>query len=151
MCILRRVPRRETHSGGDESASFSPFPRAISTAQGSTLAPSYHHKTKCFWNLHYLNVSNDLTYLLPFIVVRSVVSDSLRPHWLQPARLLCPWDFPDKNTGVGCHFLLQGMFLTWRSHLHFLHGQADSLPLSYLESPMVCHIQAKISVVDIWN
>ena len=29
------------------------------------------------------------------------------------ARLLCPWDFPGKNTGVGCHFLLQGIFLTW--------------------------------------
>ena len=37
----------------------------------------------------------------------SVVSDSLRPHGLQPARLLCPWDSPGKNTGVGCHFLLQ--------------------------------------------
>ena len=34
--------------------------------------------------------------------------DSLRPHGLQPTRLLCPWDFPGKNTGVGCHFLLQG-------------------------------------------
>ena len=33
---------------------------------------------------------------------------SLWPHGLWPARLLCPWDFPDKNTGVGCHFLLQG-------------------------------------------
>ena len=31
---------------------------------------------------------------------------------LWPARLLCPWDFPGKNTGVGCHFLLQGVFLT---------------------------------------
>ena len=36
--------------------------------------------------------------------------DSLRPHGLQPARLLCPWDFPDKSTGAGCHFLLQGIF-----------------------------------------
>ena len=32
----------------------------------------------------------------------------LRPYGLQPARLLCPWDFPGKTTGVGCHFLLQG-------------------------------------------
>ena len=38
---------------------------------------------------------------------RSVMSDSLRPHGLQPTRLLCPWDFPGKNTGVGCNFLLQ--------------------------------------------
>ena len=37
----------------------------------------------------------------------SVVSDSLWPHGLQPARLLCPWDSPGKNTRMGCHFLLQ--------------------------------------------
>ena len=36
------------------------------------------------------------------------MSDSLRPHGLDPARLLCPWNSPGKNTGVGCHFLLQG-------------------------------------------
>ena len=37
---------------------------------------------------------------------RSVVSDSPRPHGLQPTRLLHPWDFPGKSTGVGCHCLL---------------------------------------------
>ena len=37
------------------------------------------------------------------------MSNSLPPHGLQPTRLLCPWDFPGKNTGVGCHFLLQGL------------------------------------------
>ena len=41
----------------------------------------------------------------------SVMSDSLQPHGLQPTRLLCPWDSPGKNTGVGCHALLQGIFL----------------------------------------
>ena len=40
-------------------------------------------------------------------VSHSVVSDSLWPHGLQPTRLPHPWDSPDKNTGVGCHFLLQ--------------------------------------------
>ena len=35
------------------------------------------------------------------------MSDSLQPHGLQPARLLCPWDIPGKNIGVGCHFLFQ--------------------------------------------
>ena len=34
---------------------------------------------------------------------RSVVSDPQRPHGLQPTRFLCPWDFPGKSTGVGCH------------------------------------------------
>ena len=37
------------------------------------------------------------------------MSDSVRPHRWQPTRLLCPWDSPGKNTGVGCHFLLQCM------------------------------------------
>ena len=40
-------------------------------------------------------------------LVTSVVSDSLRPNGPWPTRLLCPWDSPGKNTGVGCHFLLQ--------------------------------------------
>ena len=38
---------------------------------------------------------------------RSVVSDSQWPHGLQPARLLHPWDFPGKSTGMGCHCLLR--------------------------------------------
>ena len=37
---------------------------------------------------------------------RSVLSNSSLPHGLQPTRLLCPWDFPGKSTGVGCHCLL---------------------------------------------
>ena len=41
--------------------------------------------------------------------VASVVSNSVRPHRRQPTRLPCPWDSPGKNTGVGCHFLLQCM------------------------------------------
>ena len=51
----------------------------------------------------------------------SVASDSVRPHGLQPARLLCPWGFPGKNTGVGCHALLQGIFLTQGSNPNLLH------------------------------
>ena len=62
----------------------------------------------------------------------SVITD---PHELQPTRLLCPWDFPGKNTGVGCNFLLQGIFLTQGSNLSLLHWQAGSLPLSQLASP----------------
>ena len=46
----------------------------------------------------------------------SVMSDSLRPYKPKPARLLCPWDSPGRNTGEGCHFLLQGIFLTQESN-----------------------------------
>ena len=42
---------------------------------------------------------------------RSVVSDSLRPHGLQPTRLLHPWDFPGKSIGVGCHCLSEPVSL----------------------------------------
>ena len=41
--------------------------------------------------------------------VTAVVSDSVRPHRQKPTRLPRPWDSPGKNTGVGCHFLLQCM------------------------------------------
>ena len=46
----------------------------------------------------------------------------MQPHGLLPARLLCPWDFPGKHTGVGCHFLLQGIFPTQGSNLPALAG-----------------------------
>ena len=61
---------------------------------------------------------------------RSVVSNPLKPQGL-----LCPWDSPGKNTGVGSHFFPQRIFLTQESNPSPLHWQADSLPLSHLESP----------------
>ena len=66
-------------------------------------------------------------------VSHSVRPDSLRPYGLNPARLLSPWGFSDKNTGAGCHFLLQGIFPTQESNLcllRLLHWQAGSLPLA---------------------
>ena len=50
-------------------------------------------------------------------------------------RLLCPWDFPGKNTVVGSHSLLQEILLTQGSNSCLLHWQVDSLPLSYQGSP----------------
>ena len=47
----------------------------------------------------------------------AVVSDSVRPHRRQPTRLPCPWDSPGKNTGVGCHFLIQCMKLKSQSEV----------------------------------
>ena len=41
------------------------------------------------------------------------MSDSVQPNGLRPTRLLCPWDSPGENTGVGCHFLLQICYLGW--------------------------------------
>ena len=61
-------------------------------------------------------------FLLQCMKVKSetevtVVTDSLRPHGLQPTRLLHPSDLPGKSAGVDCHFLLQGIFPTQGSNI----------------------------------
>ena len=74
----------------------------------------------------------------------------LQPHELQPTKLLCPWDFPGKYTGVGFHLLLQEIFLTQRSNLIsciscipgfcffvfcFFTAEPTGKPLSHLRPP----------------
>ena len=98
------------------------------------------------WNLSTLQCftcfpSVSSTYLTPCMCV-CVCVRALSHVWLfvTPWIVACqaPWNFPGKNTGVKCHFLLQGIFLTQGlnpSFLCFLHWQADSLPLPYLGSP----------------
>ena len=62
--------------------------------------------------------------------------DPLWPYGLKPTRLLCPWDFPGKNTGVDGHtLLLQGIFPTQGWNPRHLHWQVNSLLLSQQESP----------------
>ena len=55
----------------------------------------------------------------------------------QPARLPCPWDFPGKNTELGCHFPHQRIFPDQGVNFCLLYLQADSLPLSHQGSPEV--------------
>ena len=71
------------------------------------------------------------TLLVSQSVCRSVVSDSLWPHGLQPTRLLCPWNSPGKNAGVGCHFFLQGIFPSQGSNPGLLHCRQTLYPLSH--------------------
>ena len=58
------------------------------------------------------------------------MSNSSRPHVLQSTRLLHPWDFPSKSSGVGCHFLLQGIFPTQGLNPSLLHRKQMLYPLS---------------------
>ena len=60
------------------------------------------------------------------------MSDSVRSHRQQPTRLPCPWDSPGKNTGVGCHFLLQCMKVKSESEV------AQSCPT--LSDPVDCSL-----------
>ena len=62
----------------------------------------------------------------------SVMSESLRPHgWVACTRLFCPWDFLGKSTGVGCYFLLQGIFPTQGSNPGLLHCRQMLYRLSH--------------------
>ena len=113
------------------------------------LAPGVHSTNHC-WVNEYISESGVRKYIswsgkLDFFktkfgveYVYSVVSSSLQPCGLWPARLLCPWNFPGKNTGEGCHFFLQEMFPTQGSNaclLSLLYWKVDSLPLRDLGSP----------------
>ena len=83
------------------------------------------------------------------------MSDSFWPYGLRPTRLLCPWDSPGKNMGVGCHFLLQEVFLTQGLNLGLLHCRQILYPLSHhgslctwlLEKTKVLTIQTFVSKV----
>ena len=69
------------------------------------------------------------------VLSRSVMSSSLPLHGLQLTRLLCPWDFPGKNTGVGCHAHLQGVFPTQGSNQGLPHCRRILYQLSHQGSP----------------
>ena len=86
-------------------------------------------------------------------VSHSVMSDALWLHGTV-ACLLCLWNFPGKNTGVGCHFLLQGIFPTQglnQSLLCLLHWQADSLLLGHLGSLSPCMHVINLWFVSCWS
>ena len=57
------------------------------------------------------------------------------PMDCSPPKLLCPWNSPDKNTGVGCHFLLQGIFPTQGSNPGLLHFRQILYHQSHQGSP----------------
>ena len=72
--------------------------------------------------------------------VTSVVSVALRSYGQQPARVLCPRDSPGKNTGVGCHALLQGIFPTQGLNLGLLHCKQILYHLSQHLREVVCWV-----------
>ena len=86
------------------------------------------------------------TLVVEYVCMCLVVSDSATMDRI--IRLLCPWGSPGKNTGAGCHFLLQGIFLTqgWNPHLLcLLNQQVDSLPLNHLGSLLLIASPSLIS------
>ena len=65
--------------------------------------------------------------------------------------LLCPWDFPGKNTGLRCHFLLQEIFLTQGWNLGLLHWQMDSLHWATWEAQCIfCVLLIWLCLIFMW-
>ena len=93
---------------------------------------------KCIWESEILFLYSRNQLGMHVCWDTSVVSNSLQPYWLWPARLLCLWDSPGKITGVGCHALLQGIFPTQGPNLSLLcllQWQVGSLPLAPSVNP----------------
>ena len=78
------------------------------------------------------------------------MSDCLQPHGLQPLRLLRPWDFPGKSTGVDCHFLLHGIFPSQGLNPGLLHCRQTLYPLSHQGSPILSKIIHKYQKRVVW-
>ena len=103
--------------------------------------------TNVFWRIVVCGRSELNSFLwrtLYAVLSHSVMSDSLQPHGLPPARLLCPWNSPGKNTEVGSLSLLQGIFptqgwnsglLNYRRILYHLSPQGSSRILEWVAHP----------------
>ena len=95
---------------------------------------------------------------------RSVVSNSFRPHGLQPTRLLRPWDFPGKSTGVGCQCLLHNSLAlniilpplcrncTLEIYQSLLLSSVQSLShVQLFVTPWTAAGQASLSITNCWS
>ena len=100
----------------------------------ASLSPCTDSSQDC-WQSHFprlishssslpFSISQERNCAVCAVLSRSVVSDSSQPHGLQPTRLLRPWDFPGKSTGVGCHCLL------WINGLLLIKNQAGQNSVS---------------------
>ena len=102
----------------------------------------YHlfRRSQCRYMKHKTLISlNNCSELFSFVANFSIVISNMRkkvesqsrvrlqPHGQQPTRLLCPWDSPGKNTGVGCHFLLQSLIFEVLSFEFYVKFKYPSL------------------------
>ena len=98
------------------------------------MTPSpYHNGKPCDLREFYANVKHHVYYQSAFQSHTYTVS--YKAYGLYPARFLSSWDFPGKNTGMDCHFLLQGIFPTQGSNLGLPHCKQTLYRLSHQGSP----------------
>ena len=114
------LPQATKDNFGLTKLSSFPSPHPSSTEKRSR--SKYSFSVDAIWSIYMLESES---------VNCSIVSDSLQPHGLQPTRLLCPWNFSGKNTGLGDNSLLQGIFPTHGFNLGLLHCRQILYHLSY--------------------
>ena len=90
------------------------------------------------WTVGWSWISSEFWILIPFLLERK--KESVRPHGLSPARLLCPLNSPGKNTGVDSHSLLQGIFPTQWSNLRLPHCRPILYHPSHQGSPFLIEL-----------
>ena len=91
------------------------------------------HSARSHWKFYFLPLTfytkaHVVNYLKELVAQLCL---TLQSQGVRPVRSLCPWAFPGKNTGVGCHFLLQVIFLTQRLNLGLLHCRQIFYHLSH--------------------
>ena len=91
---------------------------------------------KCQYDRRYAAAFSDCSSIVCCSFSHSVGSSFSATQWTVAPQTPLSTEFPRKNTGVGCHFLLQGIFPNQGSNMHLLYWQQDSLPLSHLGSPI---------------
>ena len=129
-------PRIKPQSAAWRGGFLTPGFHFLSTSQRANNIPWTKNEPRGKPHMSVRSVSKCYTSVRSVSVSHSVVPDSLRPHGLQPTRLLCPWDSPGKNTGVGRHFLLQGIFPTQGLNPRLLHCRQILYRQSYKGSPL---------------
>ena len=134
MCILRLHSHRKWFNVS--------FRDEINTLQYLVAIKTWIHLAEPWASTVYLNYFVTCILQLNFCSFLMVLHNTLAysvdklcltlwPFELYPSKFLCPWDLPGKNTGVDCHFLLQGVFPSQRWSMGLLCWQADSLQVKH--------------------
>ena len=120
------------------------FRQGISTRQDFRIPFSAVRGSRVHQSMNHLPPYHRKNWMQCCCLVTKSCLTLLQPHQLQPARLLYPWNSPGKNTGVGCYYIFQVIFLTQGLNPSLLHWQSDSLPLSHRESPNAVYHLVKL-------
>ena len=120
-CFLNHSDAADTRQAGEQTRQEGLITLKVSSSlsHAPALTPSL---SLDFLASSLLLFIENLAWFPACMLSHSVISDPFVTPWnVAHARVLCPWNFSGKNTKVGCHFLLQGIFSIQGSNLHLLH------------------------------